>query len=144
MKSNLPYIKEHATYPGEYMPMPQADLLLKLVNEEGGAKPLLNMIEYTDYYKLEVNIPGAKREDIYINVKDRILSVTVLFLAYENHQHGFQLQEFRKRSIKRHVLLPTDADTAFVSAEYKDGIVYLLLPKSQQDPVPGMQRIVVY
>jgi HSP20 family molecular chaperone IbpA len=65
-------------------------------------------------------------------------------MACENLQHSLQLHEFDNRPIKRQVYLPTNADTEFISAEYKEGIVYLHLPKSQQHPVLSIQRIAVY
>jgi HSP20 family protein len=93
---------------------------------------------------VEVIIAGAKREDIFINVNDRILSIIVLNMACENLQQGLQLHEFDNRSIKRYVFLPANANTEFVSAEYKDGILCLHIPKSQGKPALINQRIVVY
>lgn len=144
MKSSLGYTKEYTAYPGAYMPLPQSEALIKEINERTGAKPLVNMEERTDCFKVEVIIAGAKREDIFINVNDRILSIIVLHMACENLQQGQQLHEFDNRSIKRYVFLPANANTEFVSAEYKDGILCLHIPKSQGQPAIINQRIVVY
>jgi HSP20 family protein len=144
LKEILPYMHQYSTYPGEFIPLPQAEVLLQQANEGMGSKPLVNLEENPDCYKVEVNVPGAKREDIFISVNDRILSIIVLRMACENLQHSLQLHEFDNRPIKRQVYLPTNADTEFISAEYKEGIVYLHLPKSQQHPVLSIQRIAVY
>jgi HSP20 family molecular chaperone IbpA len=62
----------------------------------------------------------------------------------ENVEQNLQLHEFDNRSIKRQVSLPANADIEFVSAENKEGILYLHLPKNQQPPALSSQRIVVY
>ncbi len=144
MKSRLPSIKEYSAYPGEYMPMPETVVLLKQINERTGAKPLVNIEEYADYFKVDMIIAAAKREDIFINVKDRILCIIVLHMACENLQQGAQLHEFDDRSIKRYVFLPANADTEFVSAEYRNGALCLHIPKSQGPPTLGNRRIVLY
>jgi hypothetical protein len=41
MIRSLPYIPEHYSYPGEYIPLPQAEDLLKKVNKALGSKPLV-------------------------------------------------------------------------------------------------------
>ncbi len=144
MKSRPGFIKEYAAYPGCYMPMPQSEFLINEINERTGSRPLVNMQEYTDGCKVEVMIAGAKREHIFVDVNDRILSIIVLHMACENLQQGQQLHEFDNRSIKRYIFLPANADTEFVSAEYKDGILCLHIPKSQGKPALSNQRIVVY
>jgi HSP20 family protein len=144
MIRSLPYIPEHYSYPGEYIPLPQAEDLLKKVNKALGSKPLVNIEEYPDSYKVEVNIPGAKREDIFINTNDRILSIIVLRMTCENVHYQIQRHEFDNRSIERHVFLPADADTEFVSAEYKEGIVCMHIPRSEGHPSLSSGRIVVY
>lgn len=135
---------QYRTYPGEYMPLPDTEVQLQQAREGMGSKPLVNMEEYTDGYKVEINIPAAKREDIFVSVKDRILSIIVLHMACENTEQSVQLHEFDNRPIKRQLFLPANADAEFVSAVYKDGILSLHLPKSQQIPAQDMQRIVVY
>ena len=69
MKSNLLYEKEYSAYPGEYMPMPETEALLrelKLTAKDSGIKPLVNMDEYDDCFKIEVALPGIRREEIFI------------------------------------------------------------------------------
>ncbi len=144
MLKSLPYNPDHYTYPGEYIPLPQAEDLLKKVNKDLGSKPLVNIEEFPESYKVEVNIPGAKREDIFINTNDRILSIIVLRMTCENLNYKTQGHEFDNRSIERHVFLPANADTEFVSAEYREGIVCLHIPKSDGYASLSSRRIVVY
>ena len=147
MKNNLSCVKEYSAYPGEYIPMPEAKVLLKklkLTAKDSDAKPPVNMEEYEDCFKIEVIIPGVRREDIFIHVQDTILSIMVLHMACQELKKKLQLHEFDTKCCERHILLTENADTEFVSAEYKQGILSLCIPKTQKPAPTNSQQIVVY
>ncbi|MGZ8524224.1 MAG: Hsp20/alpha crystallin family protein [Chitinophagaceae bacterium] len=147
MKTNLAEAKEYSAYPGEYSPMPEAEVLLKelkLATNDRGATPLVNMREYKDSFRIDVIIPGVRREDIFIHVQDSILTIMVLHMACEKLKKELQIHEFDTRCLERHILLPENADAEFVSAEYKQGILSLQIPKAKEPPVFKSQQIVVY
>ena len=147
MKNNFSCQKEYSAYPGEYIPMPEAKAMLKelkLTPKDFLAKPPVNMEEYKDCYKIDVIIPGVRREDIFIYVQDTILSIMVLHMACEGLKKKLQIHEFDIKGRERHILLPENADTEFVSAEYKQGILRLHIPKSLQPAATNFQQIVVY
>ena len=147
MKNNFSCQKEYSAYPGEYIPMSEAKAMLKelkLTPKDFLAKPPVNMEEYKDCYKIDVIIPGVRREDIFIYVQDTILSIMVLHMACEEIKKKLQIHEFDIKGRERHILLPENADTEFVSAEYKQGILRLHIPKSLQPAATNFQQIVVY
>jgi HSP20 family protein len=143
----LKQYNECLVYPGEYIPLPGiAELLhdLKLTGKAPSIKPLLNMDELKDCYKIEVALPGIKREDIFIDVTDDFLSFIILHKHSEELKWKLQIHEFDTDFLERHLLLPDDADTEFVCAEYKQGILSLHLPKSQAHQKTNINPIVVY
>lgn len=147
MKTNLAGVKEYSAYPGEYIPMPEAEAMLKelkLATNDPGAIPLINMKEDKDCFKIEVIIPGVRREDIFIHVQDSILTIMVLHMACEKLKKKLQIHEFDTRCLERHILLPENADTEFVSAEYRQGILCLQIPKAKEPATFKSQQIVVY
>ena len=82
MTYNLPYPKEHSVYPGEYVPLPEKEALLTGLRSSGIDSavqlPAVNMEEMKDCFKIEVLIPGVRREDILTYVENNILSIIVL------------------------------------------------------------------
>jgi HSP20 family protein len=147
MKTHLADVKEYSAYPGEYIPMPEAETMLKelkLTTNDRGAAPLVNMKEYKDFFRIDVIIPGVRRENIFIRVQDSILTVMVLYMACEKLQKERQIHEFDTRCLERHILLPENADTEFVSAEYRRGILSLHIPKAPKPASLKSQQIVVY
>lgn len=140
-------ITESRVYPGCYTPLPEMEALATSIRKRDhitSARPLVNMDETGDCYRIEVALPGAKREDILILVNDEVLSIVMLHEDCTKYEGRQQLHEFEEKCLERHILLPADADAGFMSAEFRGGILGLHIPKSS-DPSPAIsQQVVVY
>lgn len=139
---------EYSIYPGNYVPI----LNEKEINEEivktkqGGIMiPSVNITESGDCYKIEIALPGVDRESFLVYAEKNVLSV----YAVQHHQkigdpEKFRLHEFSCNCFERHIELPGDADTEFVSAEYKEGVLRIYVPKAPEQSIVQHTRIVVY
>jgi HSP20 family protein len=149
MTYNLPYPKEHPVYPGEYVPLPEKEALLaglRIPGVDSAVKmPAVNMEELKDCFKIEILIPGAKREDIFTCIEDNVLSVVVLNNNCEQFNTGkLQIHEFDTECLQRHILLPANADAEFAKGEYKDGTLSIYISKTQEPSKTNTQRIMIY
>jgi HSP20 family protein len=148
MREHLTYMKEYTVYPGEYNPSQGVKSLIEELQMPGknfAVRPLVNMDEFKDCFTIEVVLPGVRREDIYINIHDAVLSIAVLNTnRKEFRSKKLQIHEFDTTSLERHILLPDNADTEFVSAEYKQGILSLYIPKTEEPSKTGNKQIIVY
>lgn len=148
MRQQLTYTKEYTVYPGEYNPPREVKSLVEELQTRGrrfAPQPLVNMDEFKECFRIEVVVPGVKREDIFVFLHDNILSIVVP----DKHREEFrikkmQIHEFDTKSFERHILLPDNADTEFISAEYKQGILSLYIPKSNKPSSPDTKQIIVY
>jgi HSP20 family protein len=134
-------------YPGAFIPLPDEERMLQELLNSGkktAEKLLVNMDEYNDCYKIEAALPGIRREDVFVYVKGNILSVIVLHKDCEDAKKKSQIHEFDCRCIERHIALPENADAEFVSAEFRQGILRLHIPKADKYPAVHTQQIVVY
>lgn len=148
MKATIPYNKDYSVYPGEYIPLPEVEALLeelKLPRKTSPAVPPLNMDEFEDYFKIEVVVPGVKREEIIIYSHENILSIAVLHKDAMQLKNGkLQIHEFDSSPVERHILLPDNADSEFISAEYRQGMLLVHIPKSIHPSMVDMKQIAVY
>lgn len=135
-------------YPGTYVPLVKEEEVQTALNRPDTAEiviPPVNVSELGDLFKVEVAVPGAKKEDFLVHSDENVLSVCVLKKDVGSHEGEiFKLHEFNYECFNRHIVLPGNADLEFASAEYKEGILRLLIPKSEQ---PGKNKritIVVY
>jgi HSP20 family protein len=147
MGEKLSYHKECLVYPGEYVPMPEIEAILeelKYASTDSVPRPLINMDEFNDYFKMEVSLPGVRREDIVIYMHENVLSICVLHKNSEELKKKFQIHEFETECLERHILLPENSDPEFISAEYKQGILSLHIPKTEEPSRTNPNQVVVY
>ncbi len=70
MKSDILYSPDCSIYPGDYMPLLRAEEIeeeLKLSHEGEALFPPVNITELADSFKVEVAIPGVRREDFLLH-----------------------------------------------------------------------------
>ncbi|MDE3212299.1 MAG: Hsp20/alpha crystallin family protein [Bacteroidota bacterium] len=145
-----PFLKyDNSTiYPGIFVPMmdeEEAVKELKLSYKGRSELPPVNVLELPEAYKIEVAIPGVKREEILITTADNILSIRVVHKKRGcPEEENFRMHEFSYGNFDRHILLPDKADTVFMTAEYKSGLLRLMIPKSIYPPLNANSRVVVY
>lgn len=141
MTINIPNKNEHSVYPGEYIPTPEAEsMLLKLKDSCLGAacQHDYNLHEFEDYFSLNLEMPGLRKEEILIYVHDKIVSILVRSRNLpdaEGEDTKFQEQ---------HMQLPENSDLGFAHAEYLDGVLKLYIPKAVNSSATISCQIVVY
>lgn len=95
--------------------------------------PLVDITEDEQEYRIKAELPEMKKEEIKISVHDDVLSIGGE-RKYEKAEKGkkFHRVERAYGSFLRSFTLPADADGAKISAEYKDGVLTIRLPKSEK------------
>lgn len=135
-------------YPGEFIPTLDFKHLkhrIKSSNSIRLKKPDANIIDTDNAIIVEISIPGVNKEDFHIEVKENILSVFVFKTEQkERDKNHFKLHEFEYKRYERHLPLPKNADPSFVSANYNQGILKLLISKSNIKSNNKCNKIAVY
>ena len=147
MNNLASYKSNYAVYPGEYIPLPEVRARLEelqLSKKDLPLHPLLNIDEFEDCYKIIAVIPGVSREDIFIDVQNNLLSIIVLHSDMEERKKKFKIHEFEGKYFERQIILPYNADPAFVSSEYHEGILRICIPKSESQVKAFSSQIVTY
>jgi HSP20 family protein len=97
-----------------------------------GEMPVIDMYQTDDKVVVKAGLPGLKAEDVQITVTDNMLSLRGEFKE-EKEEKGatYHMREHRYGSFERSVALPTDVQTEKATADFKDGILTITLPKSE-------------
>jgi HSP20 family protein len=147
MKKSDQTAEKNNVYPGTFVRQNNMDKLkdefLKDKNKIT-KKPQVNLIESNHAILIEMAIPGVKREDFLIEVKDDILTVHVLHEDASKDFVAFSMHEFDCNKYKRSIQLPPNADYAFVSAKYNDGLLTIYIPKTNEPFINQQNTIIVY
>lgn len=110
--------------------------LLDLGARRAAGLPAVNVKETETSYNLEVNVPGMDKKDFKIEIKNHTLIITGQKedKKEEKKEEGKYLrQEFGFQSFTRSFTLPEDSvDSDNIKANYKDGILYVTVPKKEK------------
>ncbi|MDP9291526.1 MAG: Hsp20/alpha crystallin family protein [Verrucomicrobiota bacterium] len=98
-----------------------------------GWSPALDVFQDKDNVTVKVEVPGMKKEDINIALHDGTLTVSGerKFEEQSGQGENFRSERFFGK-FHRSVTLPSAVDSAKVKAAYKDGILTVTLPKSEE------------
>jgi HSP20 family protein len=100
--------------------------------------PTLNIIESKNEYTVEVELPGFSIDDINIKLEKHVLRISskpteVKDNAEEKEEKKtFILRERVKKEFSRSLSLGNDVDEDKLSANLKNGILLITLPKMEQ------------
>ncbi|MEW6246306.1 MAG: Hsp20/alpha crystallin family protein [Nitrospirota bacterium] len=95
--------------------------------------PLVDITEDEKEYVIKAELPEVKKEDVKLTIQDNVLSISGE-RKYEKEEKGKKYHRVERAygSFMRSFTLPEDADGSKVSAEYKDGVLKVHLPKSEK------------
>jgi HSP20 family protein len=98
-----------------------------------GWTPALDIYEDKDNLFVKVELPGMKREDIDVSLHEGSLSVSGERKSEQKHEDAdtYRAERLFGR-FQRTVTLPTPVAADKVKAEYKDGILTVTLPKTEE------------
>lgn len=95
--------------------------------------PAVNICETENEYHIELAAPGLKKEDFKINLDRNMLSVSVEQKSQNAEQSKkYNKREFNYTSFVRSFALPDSADNARIEAEYKDGLLSIVVAKKEE------------
>ena len=95
----------------------------------------VNARENENQYQLDVIAPGCRKEDFQISVTSTELTVSYSRPETGNEQNqtsGWQRNEYVLLPFTRSFTLDDSVNTSGISAQYQNGILQIVLPKSEQ------------
>ncbi len=112
-----------------------ADEGFPMPSNGGNWMPAVNVEETSDKLVLTAELPGLKREDVELEVENNIL--TIRGEKSDERQEGdeskrYHVWERRYGSFQRSFTLPRTVRADEISAEFKDGILHVSMPKAPE------------
>ncbi len=98
-----------------------------------GWTPALDLYEDKDNLYVKIELPGMKKEEIDISLHDGCLSISGERKSETRHAEAelYRAERFFGR-FQRTVTLPTPVAADKAKAQYKDGILTVTLPKTEE------------
>ncbi|GAA3602855.1 Hsp20/alpha crystallin family protein [Flavivirga amylovorans] len=95
--------------------------------------PKVNIKETADSFMVEMAVPGLKKSDFHLDLDNHVLSIfTEKNEENEHKEENYTRREFGYSSFRRTFTLPESVNDEKINANYKDGILSILLPKKEE------------
>lgn len=94
--------------------------------------PSTDIFETEDALTVVMEMPGVDKGSVDVNVEDNVLRIDgrIDFAKYEGLQPVYT--EYNIGHYRRGFNLPSRIDRNKISAEMKDGVLYVVLPKAEE------------
>jgi HSP20 family protein len=106
--------------------------------------PAVDMEETKNAYIVRSDIPGLDKDKIDVSVHGNLLTLRGVRETGSEHKDdrsGYYSQERSYGSFSRSMMLPGPVDESKITADYKNGVLTVTLPKSEPDK--GTNKIAV-
>lgn len=111
----------------------------------GATLPAVNVGETNDAFMIEVAAPGMKRNDFHVELDNHVLTISSNREEQreENDKDGqYTRREFSYQAFQRSFSLPENkVEGEKISAQYRDGILYITVPKKEEAKVKPPKQI---
>ncbi len=99
----------------------------------GGAYPPVNVFRKDDTFAIIAEVPSVKKSDLDVQVKGRTIRISGTKSVDYPERIGVHRRERLSGWFDRAITVPIEIDADAVQAEYRDGILALLLPRTERD-----------
>lgn len=99
-----------------------------------GFTPVVNTREGAFAYHVDADLPGVKKEDIKINVKGSLITLS----GERKHKKELKEEDYHRietsfGKFERTFTLPEGADTENITASSEDGVLEIVIPKLKSE-----------
>lgn len=93
-----------------------------------------DIIEKENGYELQIDLPGVKKEDIKIEMNKNLINISVNISKSSDEENKKYIRKERfTGEIKRSFNIGEDIDEDNINASFENGILYLNLPKKEEN-----------
>ena len=113
-------------------------------DETGLREPLVDILDNGKALQLVAELPGIEKKDIEVSIDGQSLSIRAKsgFEAKEKKKgKGYYYHERGYQSFYRAIPLPVEVAAEKASAEFKNGILKVTIPKKHQEKAPKGHKI---
>ena len=102
-------------------------------------KPAANIIDNEKDFIIELAVPGMNKDQFSINLEDDMLTISVEREEESKEVKNYTRREFRYDGFSRSFSLPEIIDQDKIKADYKNGVLNVVLPKGKEAKVKGRE-----
>lgn len=94
--------------------------------------PPAELLDDGDHYTLKLQLPGIAPADLDVQASREAVAITGEFRPEPRQNQASDRSEFRYGKFRRVISLPSTIQNEHITADYRDGILYLTMPKTAE------------
>ncbi|MEN8117849.1 MAG: Hsp20/alpha crystallin family protein [Bacteroidota bacterium] len=99
-----------------------------------GEKPATNIFETEKELKVEIMLPGFTKKDVHLNYQKNRLTIKVEKENEENSvEYKYARREFEAYNFEKQYRVPKTVEVEKISANFKNGVLTVTLPKKEEE-----------
>ena len=104
-----------------------------------------DVLDEGDHYLLEAELPGFNKEDIHVDLKDDVLTVSASHNeeSDDKDKKGNYVRRERRYASYSRSFKVNDLNTEDIDASYTNGVLSIRIPKKEALPEKELQKIEV-
>lgn len=99
----------------------------------------VNVLENEQKFTIELTAPGFEKDNFNVSVEGKTLVIKGNKEEEKTTEGQYKRKEFHAQSFQRSFTLPENIDENQIDAQYKNGILYVELPKKEVVKVKEIQ-----
>jgi len=132
-KAMLPTIRRRNFSPF-YMSNLFDDDFFPVISNNSSSMPAVNIREDEKSFSLDLAVPGIDKKDLKIDINEDVLTISSESKnEKEENKDGYKRKEFSYSSFCRSFYIPENVNRDKIEANYKDGILNVVLPKQEEE-----------
>lgn len=100
------------------------------LQSEDTFRPLADVIETEEEFKIVLDLPGCTKEELKIALKNSVITISGDRNISTTESEVIKKRERLSGVFSRSFALPEDVNTAEIQANFKNGVLTVALPKS--------------
>jgi len=103
--------------------------------ENCGNQPATNVFETEKDFRIELLLPGFRKEDVQLNYHKNLLTIKAERKESEDNKTGefkYARREFGFFNFEKTFKVPNTVDVENIEAKFEDGILRVVLPKKEE------------
>lgn len=111
---------------------------------EGMTIPPVNIAETNKEFKIDLCVPGMKRDDFKVDVENGALTISSEKEEEKKEEDkNYKRREFTYNKFSRTFQLPENIDENNINAKYDNGVLQVAIPKKMETPAKPKKEIKV-
>lgn len=120
------------------------DDFFPVISGRNSSMPAVNIMEDEKSFTLELAVPGTDKKDLKIEVHEDVLTISSEHKQEsEEARDNFKRKEFNYSAFCRSFYLPENVNQDKIEANYKNGVLFVELPKEAKDKAELSRQITI-